>query len=73
MQLITYDERWSELELGLQRLKECPQISFRDDKAKFMGDSIINPSNNDSEIPIENGKLTPTEDIVNGTSSLAQP
>ena len=38
--LIVYQERWSELELSLQRLRECPkELSYRADTATF-GKSI---------------------------------
>uniref|UniRef100_A0A183BTL5 Helicase ATP-binding domain-containing protein n=1 Tax=Globodera pallida TaxID=36090 RepID=A0A183BTL5_GLOPA len=37
VELITYDERWSELEIAVQKIRECPKgVQFETDEAKFL-------------------------------------
>ena len=58
VQLITYDERWSELELGLQRLRQCPEkVSFKGENECFMRGSSVNSTYEDSEVISENGDI----------------
>jgi superfamily II RNA helicase len=57
VELITYDERWSELEIGLQRLAEPPSESLYDnDDNMFMRGraSSVASSYKDSEVAVEN-------------------
>lgn len=42
VELITYDERWSELEMSLQRIRECPKnVKFDTDEDQFLRGSSV--------------------------------
>uniref|UniRef100_A0A1I8AIS0 Helicase ATP-binding domain-containing protein n=1 Tax=Steinernema glaseri TaxID=37863 RepID=A0A1I8AIS0_9BILA len=52
--MIVYDERWSELELALQDMRDCPKsVSYRSDMKQFYQDVLIKKDDDEAEEPKE--------------------
>uniref|UniRef100_A0A915DR67 Helicase ATP-binding domain-containing protein n=1 Tax=Ditylenchus dipsaci TaxID=166011 RepID=A0A915DR67_9BILA len=65
VEVITYDERWSELELAVHKIRECPrEVSYNADIELFVrGNSV------QSNAPLRD---TDSADITNGRESRAE-
>ncbi|KAL3083269.1 hypothetical protein niasHS_011071 [Heterodera schachtii] len=63
VELITYDERWSELEIALHKIRECPKgVQFETDETKFLRGSSVTSNE------VEDGT---GEDATNDRASVA--
>ena len=70
VEVITYDERWSELELAVHRLKECPkEISYTQDIELFVRGSSVASNAPTSQERQRDG--SPASEMSNGHDSRA--
>lgn len=65
---ITYDERWSELELAIQRLRDCPKnVNYNNDNDLFTRGTSVQSFLPNEESPVSDA------DVVDDPSRTSTP